>query len=263
MCGSAVAKIIFVALFLFISLYDAKPYSKLEGSFLSNGVRARDKKLKAKKATTRLQGGSSASASVTFDPPTLALTSAHWMSASDTLLSLQVSETTGLSSAEAEFRLQKYGRNELPPAPTKSLLALIAEQFEDRLVQILLSVAVLSATLAFFERDMHAFTEPLVILSILVLNAVVGIWQSQSAEDSLEALKNLQPNTACVLRDGAWIGSLPTAQIVPGDIIYLRVGDKVCIHMAHQLTRTLTVTRTFPHPSSSLSFTVAQLRASA
>ncbi|CAM9930481.1 unnamed protein product, partial [Phaeothamnion confervicola] len=104
---------------------------------------------------------------------------------------------------------------------------MILEQFEDRLVQILLVVALLSGVLSFFEDDPSAFVEPLSILTILVLNAIIGIWQSRSAQDSLDALKKLQPETACVLRAGAWISTMSASELVPGDIMYLRVGDKM------------------------------------
>ena len=63
--------------------------------------------------------------------------------------------------------------------------------------------------------------------SRIVLNAFVGIWQSQSAQDSLDALQKLQPSLATVLRDGQWISNTDASTLVPGDIIQLRVGDKV------------------------------------
>ena len=149
------------------------------------------------------------------------------MSKDDCLSSLGVSESTGLSGDEARLRYQQYGANALLPPPAKPLWHLVVEQFQDRLVQILLGVAVLSSVLAAVEKDAHALTEPLIILCILAINAGVGIWQSKSAEDSLDALKRLQPETACVLRDGVWQGEFPAAYIVPGDVLHLRVGDRV------------------------------------
>ncbi|KAJ1426607.1 hypothetical protein B484DRAFT_450624 [Ochromonadaceae sp. CCMP2298] len=170
-----------------------------------------------------LRGGST----VDMVAPPLALSCAHWMAAEACLDSLQVSEVIGLSTEEAHTRMSRYGPNSLPAPPMRTLLSLVLEQFQDKLVQILLAVAALSGVLAAFENDLHAFAEPFIILSILVLNAFVGIWQSKSAEDSLDALKKLQPENACVLRDGAWNGALPASEIVPGDILYLRVGDRV------------------------------------
>lgn len=152
---------------------------------------------------------------------------AHSLTASECLRALQVSDAIGLSSEEARARYLHFGPNALTPPPKKPLWRLVLEQFEDRLVQILLGVATLSAALAALEKDYHAFAEPVIILSILFINAVVGVFQSRSAEGSLAALKKLQPATACVLRSGEWLGDLPAEEIVPGDIIYLRVGDKV------------------------------------
>ncbi|CAM9628969.1 unnamed protein product [Scytosiphon promiscuus] len=133
----------------------------------------------------------------------------------------------GLTAAEVKARRATYGPNSLKEPEKQSLLSMILEQFEDRLVQILLAVAVLSGVLSAFEDDPKAFVEPASILAILVLNAAVGVWQSRSAQDSLDALKKLQPDNACVVRDGELIGALPAAELVPGDLMYLRVGDKV------------------------------------
>ena len=155
---------------------------------------------------------------------------------SDVVSTLQSNADTGLSSTVAKARLQQYGPNALVAPPGKSLLDLIAEQFEDRLVQILLAVAALSGVFSYFEMKsagedgeglLKSFVEPLVILAILVLNAAVGVWQSKSAEGSLEALKMLQPSLATVLRDGKWIDGIDASELVPGDVISFRVGDKI------------------------------------
>lgn len=147
--------------------------------------------------------------------------------------------TTGLTSAQVAIRHKQYGRNVLETPRGKSLIQLILEQFDDKLVQILLAVALISGIFSFLEMKAHtaatgeaqnilkSFIEPIIILAILVLNAGVGVWQSQQAEGSLEALKKLQPSLATVLRDGEWIDNVDAGDLVPGDIIHLRVGDKV------------------------------------
>lgn len=93
--------------------------------------------------------------------------------------------------------------------------------------QILLGVAVLSYVLARVEGEEKGWVEPAVILSILVINAVVGTWQESSAQSALSALQKLQPDFARCLRDGKWTHDLPAAELVPGDILELRVGDRV------------------------------------
>ena len=143
----------------------------------------------------------------------------------------------GLATSQAQARLQHYGENVLESAPSVTTWQLILEQFQDRLVQILLAVAVLSGVFSLLEVIEQSggtenvvvwksFVEPLVILAILVLNAAVGVWQSKSAQGSLEALQQMQPTLATALRDGAF-SSIDASQLVPGDIVELRVGDKV------------------------------------
>eukprot|EP00922_Rhytidocystis_sp_ex-Travisia-forbesii_P036272 GHVS01053808.1.p1 GENE.GHVS01053808.1~~GHVS01053808.1.p1 ORF type:complete len:1139 (+),score=157.77 GHVS01053808.1:23-3439(+) len=76
------------------------------------------------------------------------------------------------------------------------------------------------------EDGWMAFVEPMVILVILVLNAVVGVWQESNAEKALGALKNLQPELARCLRSGKW-QTINAEELVPGDVVEIRVGDKV------------------------------------
>ncbi|CAN6471144.1 unnamed protein product [Victoria cruziana] len=145
----------------------------------------------------------------------------------------KVSMEQGLSWEEAEIRREINGLNELERHEGPSVWRLILDQFEDTLVRILLVAAVVSFVLAWYDGDeggemgITAFVEPLVIFLILIANAVVGVWQESNAEKALEALKRIQSETAMVIRDGAFVPSLPAAELVPGDIVELRVGDKV------------------------------------
>ncbi|RLN30943.1 calcium-transporting ATPase 4, endoplasmic reticulum-type-like [Panicum miliaceum] len=144
---------------------------------------------------------------------------------------LGVSASRGLSAPDAAARLRAHGPNELAEHPGPSLLQLLAQQFEDTLVRILLAAAAVSFLLALFssagEVTLSAFVEPLVIFLILVVNAAVGIWQETNAEKALEALREIQSDHAAVLRDGEWLPALPARDLVPGDVVQLRVGDKV------------------------------------
>lgn len=145
----------------------------------------------------------------------------------------EVSAEHGLSSAEASKRLKIYGPNELEKHSGPSIFQLILEQFNDTLVRILLVAAVVSFVLAWYDGDeggemgITAFVEPLVIFLILIVNAIVGVWQESNAEKALEALKEIQSEHAMVKRDGVFIPNLPARELVPGDIVELRVGDKV------------------------------------
>ncbi|KAK9756686.1 hypothetical protein RND81_01G114600 [Saponaria officinalis] len=145
----------------------------------------------------------------------------------------EVSSDLGLTSEEVEKRRKIYGLNELDKHEGPSIWRLILDQFNDTLVRILLGAAVVSFVLAWYggdeggEMGITAFVEPLVIFLILIVNAFVGVWQESNAEKALEALKEIQSEHASVIRDGKKDASLPAKELVPGDIVELRVGDKV------------------------------------
>jgi Ca2+-transporting ATPase len=162
---------------------------------------------------------------------------------------LQTKLEQGLTNEDAQARLLQFGTNTLLQPPQKSIWKLIAQQFEDRLVQILLAVAVVSGIFSFLELSTSttttvsvssttstvinheslwkSFVEPLVILAILVLNAAVGVWQTKSATASLDALQQMQPTLCTVKRQGEWIAAYPASYLVPGDVLQVRAGDKI------------------------------------
>lgn len=146
---------------------------------------------------------------------------------------LGVDRDRGLSSDEVEKRREIHGPNELEKHEGPSILRLVLDQFNDTLVRILLAAAVISFVLAWYDGDeggemeITAFVEPLVIFLILIVNAIVGVWQESNAEKALEALKEIQSEHATVIRDGKKAGKVPSKDLVPGDIVELHVGDKV------------------------------------
>ena len=166
----------------------------------------------------KLRGGEAAPTETT--PP-------HALPVDKFLASIDVSPEQGLSSMRAEQLLKIHGLNQLEVEGAEPLWALFLAQFDDRLVQILLCVAALSYVLARLEGEANGWVEPAVILGILLLNAVVGTWQESSAQSALDALQKLQPDLARCLRDGVWLNELSASQLVPGDVIELRVGDRV------------------------------------
>lgn len=153
----------------------------------------------------------------------------HKMNIADAAKSLNTDLKKGLTSAEAEKRLEKYGPNELDAEEDKSLWESIVEQFEDILVRILLASATISFVIAITgdgDEGLTAYVEPFVILLILVLNAIVAIWQDRNADSALEALKDLQAAECIVLRDGSW-STIDAKTLVPGDIVQVKQGQCV------------------------------------
>ncbi|KAJ6679862.1 CALCIUM-TRANSPORTING ATPASE [Salix purpurea] len=163
------------------------------------------------------------------------------------LKELNVKLDKGLSCYEVEKRRERYGWNELAKEKGKPLWRSVLEQFDDMLVKILLVAAFISFILAYLhagesvEAGFEAYVEPLVIVLILALNAIVGVWQETNAEKALEALKEMQCESGKVLRDGYMMPDLPARELVPGDIVELRVGDKVPADMRVAVLKTSTL----------------------
>ncbi|XP_066577783.1 sarcoplasmic/endoplasmic reticulum calcium ATPase 1 isoform X2 [Amia ocellicauda] len=155
----------------------------------------------------------------------------HSKTTEECLAYFGVNENTGLSPEQVKKNMAKYGPNELPAEEGKTLWELVAEQFEDLLVRILLLAACISFVLAWFEEGeetVTAFVEPFVILLILIANAIVGVWQERNAESAIEALKEYEPEIAKVYRtDRKSVQRIKARELVPGDIVDVAVGDKV------------------------------------
>lgn len=136
----------------------------------------------------------------------------------------------GLSSAVVEERTQIYGKNQLDEEEQETIWDKIKEQFEDRFVRLLLLAAVISFTVSIIggqhEEDLPAWVEPSVIISIIIANGFIGIYQDYNAEKATQALKKLQSSHCLVLRDGAWT-KIESQDLVPGDYIRIQGGDMV------------------------------------
>ena len=148
----------------------------------------------------------------------------HAMPKEELLNALQVQAQTGLTDAQAEKRLREAGENRLAEKKKKTNLQRFAEQFKDVMILILLLAAAVSFVVACTEGDPMEFFEPLLILVIVVLNAVMGMVQESKAEKALDALKTLSAPHARVLRGGKE-SVIDAAKLVPGDIIRLEAGD--------------------------------------
>ena len=132
---------------------------------------------------------------------------------------LEVNREHGLSAAEVENRINSYGKNELQEAPPTSIWVRIYEQFANFLVILLLVAAVISAVLG-------DWVEAAAIMTIVLLNAALGVVQESRAEESLAALKKMASPDANVLREGHR-QAIPAREVVPGDIVFLEAGNYV------------------------------------
>jgi Ca2+-transporting ATPase len=143
----------------------------------------------------------------------------HAMSNTDVLERLETPLEDGLSLEEVKTRQEKYGPNELTEAPPTSFWQMLWAQINSFVIYMLLAAALISALLG-------DTVEAIAILAIVVLNAIMGIIQESRAEASLAALKKLAAPESQVLRGGHRV-SIPAAELVPGDIVFLEAGNYI------------------------------------
>ena len=148
-----------------------------------------------------------------------AVSSWHALSAAEAVTALSSNLGAGLTAEEANRRQARYGFNELPEAPPPSLLKLFLSQFANVIVWVLIGAAGVSGLL-------EDWLDAAAILTIVVLNGLLGFVQEFRAEQSLAALRRLSVAMARVLRGGT-LAVIPARELVPGDIIVLEAGDRV------------------------------------
>lgn len=140
---------------------------------------------------------------------------------------LETDEKQGLTSQMAAERLAQKGRNELAETDgKKSLFWRFLAQFDDFMILLLLGAAVVSVVISRLSGE-NDVLDAVMILGIVVLNAVLGLFQESKAEKALEALKKMAAPHARVIRDGI-VREISAAEVVPGDLLLLETGDAVC-----------------------------------
>lgn len=151
-------------------------------------------------------------------------------SAKEVLQEFEVDPSKGLSNEEAGQRLIKNGPNKLPEKKKTPLFLVFLQQFNDPMIFILLAAALLSVAISIYDVVQHGgsfdFADPIIIMGVCVLNAIIGTVQENKAEKSLEALKKMSSPTCVVRRDGKLI-ELKAEELVVGDIVILEEGRTV------------------------------------
>jgi len=142
----------------------------------------------------------------------------HSMKKEEVLQTLQSSEQ-GLSVVEVKRRLDEYGPNVLREEKKRRLLQLLFDQVKDAFVILLLVASVMSYIIG-------EMADAIMIVIIVVIVVVIGFIQEYRSEKAIEALKKLTAPTARLMRNGA-ILTVPSSEVVPGDIILLEAGDRI------------------------------------
>ena len=145
----------------------------------------------------------------------------HWhtMQTAEVIKGIDTTVNAGLSLSEAENRLKKYGYNQLEEKEGVSPFMLFLGQFNNFIVWVLIAAAIVSGVLG-------EWIDALAIIAIVIINAIIGFIQEYRAEKSLEALQKMSAPFSRVTRNGE-IHSIPSRDIVPGDVVLLEAGDYV------------------------------------
>ena len=149
----------------------------------------------------------------------------HSLSAESTLKKLKSDSEKGLSNAQVFANKKNHASNVLVQKKKSNVIIKFLEQFKDLMVIILIAAAVVSAVASYISGD-NDIVDPIIILSIVIINAVMGVIQESKAEKAIDALKKLSAPTSTVIRNGKTV-KIPSSELFPGDIILLSAGDMV------------------------------------
>lgn len=134
------------------------------------------------------------------------------------------SSEKGLTQAQADERLQKNGKNKLAEAKKETLLHRFLMQLADPMIIILIVAAVISAITSVYEHEFPS--DVIIIMFVVIINAILGVYQESKAEKAIEALQEIAAATSHVIRDGKTV-TVHSEDIVTGDIVVLEAGDSV------------------------------------
>ncbi len=148
----------------------------------------------------------------------------HYCENIDIVLSETKSTLEGLNEQEAATRLETNGKNKLAEGKKDSLLKRFISQLMDPMILILLAAAAISGVLAIIENE--SFADVIIILAVVIINAVLGVYQESKAEKAIEALQEMSAATSKVLRGGK-IMTVHSEDLVVGDVVLLEAGDAV------------------------------------
>ncbi len=148
----------------------------------------------------------------------------HYLEEKEAVLSALGSGENGISEKEAGERLAKYGENKLAEKPGESLLHRFMRQLMEPMTVVLIIAAVISIITGIISHE--GISDAIIIITVVILNAILGVYQESKAESAIAALQQIAAATAKVCRAGH-ISVIPATNLVPGDVILLEAGDSV------------------------------------
>ncbi len=148
----------------------------------------------------------------------------EYLSETKNVLEELETKETGLTSAEADERLGKFGANKLDEGKKESIIHKFLMELTDPMIIILIAAAIISGITSAYSGESAADT--VIIMVVVIINAVLGVFQENKAEKAIEALQEIAAATSKVMRDGKQV-TVKSEELVPGDVIVLEAGDAV------------------------------------
>ncbi|MEG1144404.1 MAG: calcium-translocating P-type ATPase, PMCA-type [Clostridium sp.] len=148
----------------------------------------------------------------------------YYLKDTNEVLEKLASSHEGLSEAETKERLDRYGANKLKESEKQSLLSRFLDQLKDPMIIVLLAAALVSGITAVYAHE--SFADVIIIMIVVVINAVLGVYQESKAEKAIEALQKMSASMSKVLRDGQ-MKSVKSEELVVGDVVLLEAGDAI------------------------------------
>ncbi len=150
----------------------------------------------------------------------------YYLQTADEVLKNTESDENGITSSQAEKRLADNGKNKLAEQEKESLLHRFFKQLADPMIIILIVAAAISGVIAFIGNEEGGFTDVIIIGAVVLINAILGVYQESKAEKAIETLAEMTAATSKVIRDGKFM-QVKSEDLVVGDIIVLEAGDSV------------------------------------
>ena len=148
----------------------------------------------------------------------------YYQNTAEAVLNEMESNPEGLSQQEAQIRLEKYGKNKLAEKKKTPLIVKFFQQMADPMILVLIAAAVVSLVTAVINGE--GFADVIIIMTVVVINSILGVYQENKAEKAIEALAEMSAAQSKVIRDGI-MKVIPSEELVPGDVVELEAGDQI------------------------------------
>ena len=148
----------------------------------------------------------------------------YYQNTAEAVLEEMKSDPEGLTQEEAQSRLEEYGRNKLAEKKKTPLIVRFFKQMADPMILVLIAAAAVSLVTAVINGE--GFADVIIIMTVVIINSILGVYQENKAEKAIEALQEMSAAQSKVIRGGV-MKVIPSEELVPGDVVELEAGDQI------------------------------------